>query len=155
MMLGIFCKHDKCNPNEVLCLTAFSLKYLLIDSLLIFTSPISGLEQTPTMFALAHLFASAILLKWIAFSILIISTILDANSQSPNHSLNALVRTSTHCFGERFVSWPLGALSQVPLSFATRSISARSAAISAFCTIAVRNSSAPALYSLKVCLISS
>ena len=49
-------------------------------------------------------------------------------SQSPNHFLNARVRTVTHCFGVSFVSCPFGAFSHVPFAFAERSISARSGA---------------------------
>ena len=65
------------------------------------------------------------------FSLLRNFSMRAAFSQSPNHSLNALVRTFTHCSGVRLVSLPLGALRYVPLAFAVSMIDRRSASISA------------------------
>ena len=48
---------------------------------------------------------------------------------SPNHSLNARVRTVTHCSGVSSDGFPFGAFSHVPFAFAARSISARSASV--------------------------
>ncbi|MFC2308821.1 MAG: hypothetical protein ACFNUH_06720 [Bacteroidota bacterium] len=50
-------------------------------------------------------------------------------SQSPNHFLNAFVRTCNHCRSVRFVSLPLGAFINVPSAIAFAFISAVSSAV--------------------------